>query len=109
MRAIKNRTVSYLDSLDEERRGHILEKAVTYWKQRDQSRKGQGQLQDELIRRQEKTQKRDSARQRELERKWKKNCLESIVTDFTVTERHNQCRKYFGWKSRRKEHSSCVE
>jgi len=45
MRAIKNRTVQYLDSQDDERRESILRKAVVYGrKQRDRKRKGQKEL-----------------------------------------------------------------
>ena len=71
MRAKKNRTVAYLDSLDRERRDHILNKAVTFGrKQRDSRRQKQKDLEKELIKRQDrKQQERNEAKRRELERK----------------------------------------
>nr|XP_023675021.1 uncharacterized protein LOC111847771 isoform X2 [Paramormyrops kingsleyae] len=87
MRAIKNRTVKYLHSLDEEKRDKILKKAVSYGRQqRMKRRKRQKYLSDELIKRQdEKKQARHSAKRRELERNMKYG-LESVLKDFTVNE-----------------------
>ena len=86
MRAIKNRTVDYLDEMDPTTRDDFLGKAITYGrKQRDQRRKCQKDLRAEIIRRQQaKKQARDAAKRKELERKLKKS-LSSVVEEMSIS------------------------
>ena len=87
MRAIKNRTVQYLDSLEESRREDILKKAISYGR-RDRRKKNQKQLRVELIRRQdEKVQVKDAKIRKQVEKKLKEGGLDAVVKLFpTITE-----------------------
>ena len=85
----KNRTVQYLDSLEESRREDILKKAISYGrKQRDRRKKNQKQLRVELIRRQdEKIQVKDAKIRKQVEKKLKEGGLDAVVKLFpTITE-----------------------
>ena len=84
MRAIKNRTVDYLDDLTVERRDDILRKAVRLGReQRQQRRISQKSLRAELIKRQQdKVQQKEMTDRRKLERLLKKSGLEGVKKDF---------------------------
>jgi hypothetical protein len=85
MRAIKNRTVEYLDAMDKDRRELILKKAITR-KQRDRRRESQKDLRREIQKRQEaKKQARDIAQRKELEKKLKKSGVDSVVEELSVS------------------------
>lgn len=86
MRAKKNHTVEYIDNLEEQWREEVLKKAITFGrKQRDQRRKQQKELREEVIRRQDlQKNKRDETRRKGLEKKLKKAGLDfgSILGDY---------------------------
>ena len=84
MRAQKNRTIEYIDSLEKEERERIVKKAVLLGrKQRDRRRQKQKDIRVELCRRQEaKRQIRDTAERKMLERNLKNNDLDAVLKMF---------------------------
>ena len=78
MRACKNRTVQYLDNLEEERREEVLRKAVKWGRmQRNKRKKKQKELRAEIIKRQkDKEHARDTKERKRLEKKLKETDLD---------------------------------
>ncbi|KAK2139856.1 hypothetical protein LSH36_1587g00069 [Paralvinella palmiformis] len=93
MRAVKNRTVKYLDKMPKERRELILKKAINFaQKQRQRKRKKQKNILEEILNRMaEKDQAKDNAARRKVEKKLKeikpinKNTLLEVFPDLRVT------------------------
>ena len=84
MRAKKNKTVEYLDKLDEGKRKVILKKAVQLGQKQRRKRKAeQNDLRAELLKRQtEKQQAREATERRKVERKLKNTGLDRLVQEF---------------------------
>ena len=84
MRACKNKTVDYLDGLEDERRDHVLKKAIRLGRmQRDRRRKTQKELRLELIRRQKnKEQKRNDTERKKVENFLKQHGLEATKKEY---------------------------
>lgn len=84
LRAQKNKTVDYLDSLPEEKRKSIMKMAVPYAKQKRQRRKKlQKKLMVELSKRQaDKQQARDTTAPDKLEKKLKSMRLDAVPDEF---------------------------
>ena len=83
MRACKNKTVAYLDTLTNERREEVSRKAVRYGRlQRDRRRKSQKEVRLELIKRQkQKEQVRNDAQRKKVE-KMLKSGLDATRKEF---------------------------
>ena len=84
MRACKNHTVSYLDSLNHQKRDDILHKAIKLGrKQRNRRKAKQKILKKEIIRRQkEKEHSREEKNRKALEKKLKEGSLEEVQECF---------------------------
>ena len=85
MRTCKNKTVDYLDSLEEERREHVLRKAVKLGRlQRDRRKKKQKALRTEVIKRQKaKEHIRDTKERKKLEKRMKEGVdLQTIQKEY---------------------------
>ena len=84
MRSCKNKTVSYLDNLSDQRRDAVLRKAVKLGRaQRNRRKKKQKALRAELIKREKvKIQARDTKERKKLEKKLKDSNLDSVRKDF---------------------------
>ena len=84
MRAIKNRTVDYLDSLTEERRDEVLMKAIHLGRMQRQKRKmKQRDLRLELQRRQKaKEQAKSATERKKLEKKLKNFSLDTVRLEY---------------------------
>ena len=82
MRALKNRTLKYLDNLDKDTRDHVLKKAVLLGREQRKKRKGnQIDLRKELLRRQLEKQQAKDARKK-LERRLKSIDIDQIRDEF---------------------------
>ena len=76
MRALKNRTLKYLDNLDKDTRDNVLKIAVLLGREQRKSRK-------ELLRRQlEKQQAKDTSTRKKLERRLKSIDIDKIRDEF---------------------------
>ena len=76
MRALKNRTLKYLDNLDKDTRDNVLKKAVLLEREQRKSRK-------ELLRRQlEKQQAKDTSTRKKLERRLKNIDIDKFKDEF---------------------------
>ncbi|KAL5481691.1 hypothetical protein EMCRGX_G021924 [Ephydatia muelleri] len=84
MRALKNRTLKYLDNLDKDTRDNVLKKAVLLGREQRNKRKGnQIDLRKELLRRQlEKQQAKDASTRKKLERRLKSIDIDKIRDEF---------------------------
>lgn len=84
MRAKKNRTVEYLDKMDEERRNKIVKKAVHIGKEQRIKRKMEKKdLKKELLKRRiEKQQAREATERRKVERKLKDTGVDKLEEEF---------------------------
>ncbi|KAK6177161.1 hypothetical protein SNE40_015318 [Patella caerulea] len=84
MRSTKNKTVQYLDSLEEDRREELIRKAVKYGRiQRDRRRKTQKDLCQELVNRQtKKNSSRTLQKERNLRRSSKSPVWQLLKNDF---------------------------
>ena len=78
MRAIKNRTVDYLDDMDPSTREDVLQKVITY------GRKQRDPRAEIICRQQAKKQARDAAKRKELEQKLKKS-LSSVAEEMSIS------------------------
>ena len=84
MRALKNRTLKYLDNLEKDTRDNVLKKAVLLGREQRKKRKGnQIDLRKELLRRQlEKQQAKDTSTRKKLERRLKSIDIDKIRDEF---------------------------
>ena len=84
MRSKKNRTVAYLDSLDDARREIVLRKAVSFGrKQRNTRKQRQKDLRVEMIKRQDdKRQKKNQSERKNLEKQLMNEPLDTVLKDF---------------------------
>jgi len=97
MRAKKNRTVAFIDSLDDDAKEKVLQKAIPFGrKQRDKKKLRHKELKEEIIRRQDdKRQKKSQLQRKDLEKQLKNGQLESALKDFpnisetSVTKLHD--------------------
>lgn len=88
MRACKNRTVQYLDELEEARKEDVLQKAVKWGRmQRNKRKRKQRELRQEIIRRQkDKEQSHETRERKKIEKKLKETDLESVRIAFPNLE-----------------------
>ena len=84
MRALKNRTLKYLDNLDKDTKDNVLKKAVLLGQEQRKKRKGnQIDLRKELLRRQlEKQQAKDTSTRKKLEHRLKSIDIDKIRDEF---------------------------